>query len=791
MLDESSSGAAARGRGRLALRQRLAGADEGLVTSLAPTSRQPRLLPVSTARGSRAPGSRARARGIAAAALAAVAAASLASVPAARAEVAEAEGVKVGLQPRNAETAWDGDASPTFGNPEGNPVLNRTEAFVIYWDPRDSYHPEWQRLVNTYMHNLASESGAFGTVFAADSQYTDRSNESAQYNIVFRGAYTDTHSYPAAVCTDPAPPSKYALGCVTDQQIREELQGFISTHSLPTGMHVVYYVLTPPGLAVCLDRASKRCSDYPRPARSLFRGIEMEIFSRPSFTESQPVQEAEAFASSSYKESFCSYHSAINPGNPALGSSSTVIYAVIPWIAGNAGERALYHKREIDWAYECQDGGFVVREHQLERETPKEETPKEEETFKEAPPKEKVALLEAKERETPHIQEPEQVGTGEDGMQDTGLADLIINQMAVEQQNLVTDPLLNAWQSSNGLEATDECRNFFAVREIGGGSGASAETEAGTLYNQTIGSVHYYLNDAFNLAATKLSDYGVPCVPGIALEPKFTTPIEVTSGEVVGFDGMESDITLSEGTHFSKLGAAEPAYSVFTWEFAPVGGQAEATISGYAPGAPACESPWLSPCAASVFYKFPHGGKYTVTLKVTDAGGNKAQVSNEIDVVGLPGTASTTGSANGTSTTSATTGKAAPAAAPAFQAEMVKQTLSSVLVHGVALRYHESEALTGRFELLLSVATAHALGIRGSAVRGLAGEVRVGEKNLVVGTSKAGGTTLYIKLSKSLQKALRRHRKRSVTIEVRAVVHNLGTPPAFADLMTAPVTLVP
>ena len=27
-----------------------------------------------------------------------------------------------------------------------------------------------------------------------------------------------------------------------------------------------------------------------------------------------------------------------------------------------------------------------------------------------------------------------------------GLADLIVNQIAVEQQNIVTDPLLNAWQ---------------------------------------------------------------------------------------------------------------------------------------------------------------------------------------------------------------------------------------------------------------------------------------------------------------------------------------------------------
>ena len=49
-----------------------------------------------------------------------------------------------------------------------------------------------------------------------------------------------------------------------------------------------------------------------------------------------------------------------------------------------------------------------------------------------------------------------------DGTCDLGLADLIINQIATEQQNIVTDPLLNAWQDPTGHEATDECRNFFA-----------------------------------------------------------------------------------------------------------------------------------------------------------------------------------------------------------------------------------------------------------------------------------------------------------------------------------------
>ena len=84
-------------------------------------------------------------------------------------------------------------------------------------------------------------------------------------------------------------------------------------------------------------------------------------------------------------------------------------------------------------------------------------------------------------------------GVGPDGTYDSGLADLIVNQIAVEQQNTVTNPLLNAWQDKAGNEETDECRNCFAKEGIGGSATAVEETGAGTLFNQTLGSHNYYL----------------------------------------------------------------------------------------------------------------------------------------------------------------------------------------------------------------------------------------------------------------------------------------------------------
>ena len=51
-----------------------------------------------------------------------------------------------------------------------------------------------------------------------------------------------------------------------------------------------------------------------------------------------------------------------------------------------------------------------------------------------------------------------------------GLADLIVSQIGVQQQNIVTDPLLNAWQDSAGNEVTDECRNSIPDHTVGGGA---------------------------------------------------------------------------------------------------------------------------------------------------------------------------------------------------------------------------------------------------------------------------------------------------------------------------------
>jgi hypothetical protein len=717
--------------------------------------------------------------------------------------VVEAPGAtKVGVQNREVARYWEGtrkwlgfvtepEENPSaeqFDNNAGHPVLHSAGTYAIYWDPQDYYNGDWQGLINGFLANLGSSNGQLESVFALDTQYTDATNQPATSRSVFHGAATDTDPYPPSGCVDPRPFELHApltKVCLTDEQVRTEIESYMPQHHLPRGMGSIYYVMTPPGVAVCLDAGGPtgRCSD--------FAGTIKEV-------EVAEEKKEEPTAFKSYEKSFCSYHGAI--GN---GDASTILYAAIPWTAGGEGDNHLAATDRTP-GYDCQDGGFEpskqVNGELQERERVKEKTPLEQEEFAKKTPQEKREQEEAEELglQGPHEQEPNQLpGRSPDGAFDTGLADLEINQIAVEQQNVVTDPLLNGWQDPAGREVTDECRNFF-FPWISGSPTASPQTRAGTLANQELSGKDYYLNATFNRAALRLPYPGVQCLTGVSFVPAFTAPNAVNSGEVVGFDGMESDITLNAGVSFPS---DTQTYAVYTWNF----GDGSPTVTGYAPGQAAlnspdatpCAAPWLSPCAASTFHQYAYGGTYAVTLTAKDVGGNEASVTHSITVSGpAPPSASPT-SATSAATTGAQSsgGSSSPAAtttttptvthpAPVATQAVVSHSLSSVLKNGLVIRYSVSEQVAGRFEVLLASSIARKLGIHGPAAGGLAKGTppqTIIAKAILV-TTKGGHSTYKLKLSKTTAARLRKLHK--VSLMIRMVVHNATSPAVTTVLNT-------
>jgi uncharacterized membrane protein YgcG len=720
----------------------------------------------------------------------------------------ESAKVKAGIAPRNSSTIVDGtylgseigeysfNSSPEFfSNPLGHPVVHAAQVFVVYWDPTDHYHGDWQNVIDTFMHEAGGEPGVFrNDVLALDGQYTDTSNKPASAGLTFRGAYTDDTHYPAEGCEDPRQLYKQeaskvkALTCLSDKQVQTELQSFVSSHALPTGMSTIYDVLTPPGVTVCLDggTATGHCSDFKS-------SIEEQTAKEVGASK----REARIYSSASFKNSFCSYHSDINPGGTETGDANTILYDVIPWTAGGVGDGQLAAADQRE-EYLCQDGGFdpTSKPTELKESTPKFAPPPEprgEHSGGEAEylawgTEEKEAWLRGQEPAGPHVEEPNQVKCpSPDGFCDTGLADLIINQIAVQQQDTVTDPLLNAWNDLSKNEAADECRNSFAP--AGGSSSLNTEgTGAGSAYDQTIGGHNYYLNTSFNLSALKLNYPAVPCLPGMTLDPKFTAPSAVNPEEVVTFDGMESDISMGAAAAYNEKGEETPNYAKFSWTF----GDGTPAVSGYAPGAPACETPWLSPCAASVSHAYKFGGTYNVTLTVTDVAGNTASTTQRVTVVGPPapsaggeggsggsssGGSGSGGSSSGGSSTSGGSSKgggvgttAAPS--PVVSELVLSKSLRTVVKHGLAVRYSVSEQVAGRFQVLLATSLAHRLHLSGASATGLAAgtppETVIGKAILV--TTKGGTGTLTIQLSAKAADRLRH--MHSVTLTVQLVVHN-------------------
>lgn len=776
---------------------------------------------------------------------------------AADARVVSVGSTSVGLQPREEARYWEGAVKWNgLGKLEGEvnhsvgsfvndpaapsspgPVLHSLASYAIYWDPQDYYHGDWQGLIDGFLANLGSVGGQLSNVFAVDAQYTDHTNLPATSRSSFRGAYTDTNPYPVGACSDPhawtkgIPLVEGQTVCLTDAQLRAQLETFIGEeHNLPKGMGTVYYLLTPPGVTVCLDGGgvNGHCSDFDGSSQEIskyeeeratlteaeaeyeeelkayetalenYKGEPGEVEPQAPNPPKQPVQPVSYV---DYQQSFCSYHSAVNPGGTVEGDPNVILYAILPWTAGGAGDYK-FSAADRSEGDTCQDGGFKPGSQPLgelqEKEGEKPRTPQEEEEFEKKTKKEQREAEEARELglAKPHDQEPNQLGPvrSPDGYWDEGLADPIIGQIAVEQQNVITDPLLNGWHDSAGNEVTDECRNsFFPASGI---AEANLFTRAGFLFNQSYEGHSYYLNDAYNLASTELPYPGVPCMNNIALEPKFTSPNPVKTDESVSFDGMESDVTLDAAINYGPNQEFVSHYATYKWEFGdgsePVVGYAPGSSSSGTPAGAPCTQPWLSPCAASVFHSYQYGGTYEVTLTITDVGGNTGSVTKPISVVGParpsgappagggPWGASTAapGPSAAGSGHSGLPGGSGGTVAPSISPSVLSRSLRKAVGLGLALHYTVNEQVAGKIEVLLAASTATKLKIKARAAFGLpAGYPRsvvVGSAVLV--TTRGGSGTVRIRFTKAIARRLAKAHQ--VKLTLRFVLRSASRPPS-------------
>ena len=709
--------------------------------------------------------------------------------------------VTVGLQPREAKYYWDASKKLTglgtgatgnagvasFGNSEGHEVVHvgAVNTYAIYWDPSDYYHGDWQGLVDEFLANLGESNGALSTVFAVDGQYTDTTNKPAASRSRFRGAYTDTHPYPdeSGNCIDP---HAWEFGvpllensaekvCLTDAQVKAELARFIKQReeehvALSKGMGTIFYLLTPPGVTVCLDEGGENghCSDFHGTTQEVEKYEEAEDNypeQKEKYEEEKatyekehakyekekknyetegkedpnpapvapvaPVVPTEPSGYEDYKKSFCSYHGVIGSG------STAILYGMIPWTAGGDGDP---HLAPVDQTsgYACQDGGFEPQAKPSgeieEKEREKPESVKEKEELEEAPAKKKEEHDEAVEDglAKPHDQEPHQLaGVGPDGGYDHGLSDLIINQIAVEQQNIVTDPLLNGWKDTEGNEATDECRNLFVP--VSGSASANQFTKAGSLANQVIGDGSYYINEASTSPRRSVpSGQRIPgaSVPGSAtcrawrsnrcsrrqmwskavnrrLRRHGVRHHARLGGQTSRAARRRPTTRPTPGTSATPSGDATRKSAATRQARPPVKTVAEHVRSERVPHLPIRQAPTKSrsPSPMSRATKPPPRVRDRRRRTGPETPGSSSSAADQHERRGAGGRTAPAPSASGTT---------AASGALAATATIASKTLPSVLRSGLAIRYSVNEQVAGHFEVLLAASIAQRVGLHGS-----------------------------------------------------------------------------
>lgn len=550
----------------------------------------------------------------------------------------------------------------------------------------------------------------FANVGEASGQLGDVFAVDSQYSDGSGNAANKTTFRGSYKDKDPYPTSgcgEPALhACLTDSQIQTELQHLIDSVDPPL-----------PGAGgtpvyyLLTPPGVTVCAEAANPA---------------TCSNSKALEKEVGEAKSPVKSGVCGYHSAIG-----LGGASPIPYVVQPWIAGDAGQIISYRPLETE--------------------------------------KSSADVLACQNNEA--LEEPNQLsGLDPEGGYVAGLADVIVNDLSIEQQDVVVDPYLNGWyQTATKAEQGDMCQfNFGPPPEST--PKTEGDTHAASESDETIGAGHYELAWAFD-SADVTSGKGFTCWSGATLEPDFTAPSPVSSGDIVGFNATESYITLNAEP--SGLPADEPfAAPVYAWNFGD-----GTSVSGAND--------------ASEFHSYQYGGTYTVTLTVTDSGGNTRTTTGRITVVGPPAPGSPgAGGAGGAATPAgASTAGGVAVPAPIAAASIVRQSLRTALRRGLVVSYSVNEQVAGHFEVLLSRAVARRLGIGGAPATGLpAGspaELVIAKAILV--TTKGGHSAVHIQFSKNT--AARLARARSVSLMLRLVVRNAATSNPITTTVLSNATL--
>jgi PKD repeat protein len=600
----------------------------------------------------------------------------------------------------------------------GGAVMNKNETYALTWDQDRNYWSRTRGYVEQYLRDVADGSGSLGSPYALTPQYSDAGGKAQNASIFgggcidygnvggsaceFGNAGTAGHDFPANGCA-PSGDSFVNVNlvaandrCLTDAQLKGEVSTMVTQTGILSrtqpGYTPLVTLLLPPGLEDCLDASHNLCSTNgqltpPPPAVSANTANGATIAPGNYGIEiTYTTSGGETVASSAQTVT-------------ATGTDSTITISSPPPAPGATGW----------YAYVTQPNGVTyMRQGSTPNTIGTDVTLATPPTGGPTPPNVPSfcsyhSQVNVGGTEVAYVVQPWTAGTNCD---EPGIPDIpqdpteeqlalavgarLVSPLSESHIASIVNPGFDGWAALNGSETEDN----------GGCTPLPRALDQVTVGNSSQNP--YYLQREFNNAGVLEFDpvtyYG--CAPVNTFEPSFVAPSAVDQSDEVQFDGSSTASTLMVPN------------AGYAWNFGDGG-----TATG-----------------PSVVHSFAKGGIYTVTLTVTDRGGDKGTSTQSIVVLGAAGQNPTP------PTTQQPGGGHSAAPAPAFQVhlQLSPQSLKSVLRNGIALQVHSNKVANGILTVSISRAEAKRAHIkvgRGSSVviaRGTTSAVKNGVSHLLL-----------------------------------------------------------
>jgi PKD domain len=634
----------------------------------------------------------------------------------------------------------------------GGGVMHENETFALTWDQPRAYWSQTRGYVEQFLRDVADSSGSLNTPYAVTTQYRDQGGR-AQNASVFGGGCIDYgstggsacefgnptgagHDYPSNGCT-PGGNSFIAMSlimwnedCLTDAQLQGELSTMIAQTGIlgrtKPGYTPLVTLLLPPGVVACLDASDTLCSanNYltpPLPSVNAATTGGSLPAGNYRVVVTYDTNQGESAPSGSQSVTTTGTTSSItvdSPPSPPSGPPAhpvTVTGYNIYVDDGNGFGLTLQASNQAL-------GTNVTLQHMQAGG---------------APPSQPAFCSYHSEvnvggTEVAYVVQPWTAGTSCDepdaptlpnnptpSEMSIGIGQRLVSPLSQSEIAAIVNPGLNAWAASDGSEIDD------AGSQVG--IGQPCVPEGNGLDTVTLGSSSqnpYYLQREFNNGAALELDpwtyFG--CAPLVDLVPQFVVPSAIDQGDEVELDGSATESTLV---------VPDQEYS---WNFGD-----GTTATG-----------------PSVVHSYSKGGTYTVTLNVTDRGGNTASLVQTITVLGPAGQTPTPPSTK-------PGGGGGPASALQVRLQLTPQSLKSVLNKGIAVEVRSNRYANGIVTVSISRAEAKRAHIklgRGSTV--------VIARGTTAGIQD-GNSFLTLRLPRSAAAKLKKLRHATFTIRLSLV----------------------